>query len=379
MNRSIRTRTRYAIVGGDYSQQEPRLLAHLSNEESLKQNYAEGKDLYATIGSFIFHKDYWECMEHWEDGSPNPVGKDRRKKCKAIVLGISYGMGPKLLSSMLNVSIDECKAILDEFYKMFPAILEFTKQNEIDAREKGFVEDYIGRRRHLPDAGLPEMSFKQRNTVITNADVFMDCDIHSCQIDVYDDSINNQWLKKWEDYSKNSRKRQSETKADFKELAKSQNIEVRDNGAFISKTMTQCTNARIQGSAATLTKKAMVSIYNNEEMNKLGFKLLVPVHDELLGECPIKNAELIEQKLAESMIEAAKPECSVNMKVDTYVVNHWYADDISDQIKDTYDKLLKDMSEEEAYSIIQEKYSHFTEETLREMCNGTFDTLKENV
>ena len=49
--------------------------------------YNNKKDLYATIGSMVFKKDYWECMEHWEDGTPNPTGKAIRSKCKGLVLG----------------------------------------------------------------------------------------------------------------------------------------------------------------------------------------------------------------------------------------------------------------------------------------------------
>ena len=78
------------IVGGDFSQQEPRLLAHICNEQNLKETYNQGRDLYATIGSMIWGLDYWECMEHWEDGSPNKEGEKRRKKCKSIVLGKTY-------------------------------------------------------------------------------------------------------------------------------------------------------------------------------------------------------------------------------------------------------------------------------------------------
>ena len=90
MGKSIHTRTRYVIVGGDFSQesqQEPRLLTHMCGDENLMNTYNNKKDLYATIGSMVFKKDYWECMEHWEDGTPNPTGKAIRSKCKGLVLG----------------------------------------------------------------------------------------------------------------------------------------------------------------------------------------------------------------------------------------------------------------------------------------------------
>lgn len=49
--------------------------------------YKEGKDLYATVASVAFHNTYWDNMEHNQDGTPNPDGKNRRSKAKSIVLG----------------------------------------------------------------------------------------------------------------------------------------------------------------------------------------------------------------------------------------------------------------------------------------------------
>ena len=86
---SLKTRVPYIIVGSDFSQSapEPRLLAHLADEPTLRKTFAEGRDPYATISQFVFHKDYWDCMEHHEDGTPNPDGKALRKKAKQLMLG----------------------------------------------------------------------------------------------------------------------------------------------------------------------------------------------------------------------------------------------------------------------------------------------------
>ena len=63
------------------------MLAHYSQDKELINAYAQGRDLYATAASKIFNKDYWECMEHWEDGSANPEGKKLRGITKNIILG----------------------------------------------------------------------------------------------------------------------------------------------------------------------------------------------------------------------------------------------------------------------------------------------------
>lgn len=370
----------YSIVGADYSQQEPRLLASLCDEKNLIKTYNEGKDLYATIGSFIFHKNYWECMEHWEDGSANPEGGKIRKKCKQIVLGITYGMGAKLMASNLGISIEECKDILNEFFKMFPTIKQFMIDNEQSVKEKGFVEDYIGRRRHLPDANLVPLEIEAKKNYITDSDVFIDCTVEDSNIELIDDELTKIWEQKWEDYQNNPHKGFNfyDIKKQFKELAKNSGIDTFDNGAFISKALTQCTNARIQGSAATLTKKAMVEIFNDKEMQDLGYRILIPVHDELLGECPINNVKEVEKRLSYLMINAAKPECSVSMKVDTYTVSHWYADEVFNSIHDKYNSLIKE-GVTDAFQKLSEEYSELSKDVLKQMCEGTYDTLSEDL
>lgn len=365
----------YVIVGGDFSQQEPRLLTHMCRDENLINTYNAKKDLYATIGSMVFKKDYWECMEHWEDGTPNPTGKTIRSQCKGLVLGIMYGMGAKLMSNILNVSTEECMSILDEFYKMFPAVKEFTQYNEKMAKELGYVEDYMGRRRHLPDADLPEVEVRAKKKVIVNSDVFLD--MGNSELELVDEEMNRVWTTY---YNENFAGKGFKTKSKFKEEAKEQNIDVFDNGAFISKTLTQCTNARIQGGAASLTKKAMVDIYNNKKLRDLGFRLLIPVHDELLGECPIENAEEVEKLLSETMIAAGKPECSVDMKVDTYVVKHWYADEVSNTLRADYIKKIKsNVSEEDAILYFISEHPELNQSIVKAMCLGEYDVLTGDV
>ena len=84
---AINTRTKYMLIGSDFSQQEPRLLSHYSQDENMINAYKQGKDLYATIASCVYKMGYWDCMEHNEDGSPNPEGKKQRQSVKAILLG----------------------------------------------------------------------------------------------------------------------------------------------------------------------------------------------------------------------------------------------------------------------------------------------------
>ena len=79
----------HVLVGSDFSQQEPRLLSHCSQDDNLINAYKQGKDLYATIGAGVYHNDYWDNMEYTDATKtvPNPEGKKRRSNMKNIVLG----------------------------------------------------------------------------------------------------------------------------------------------------------------------------------------------------------------------------------------------------------------------------------------------------
>lgn len=66
--------------------------------------YKNGRDLYATIAKGVYKNDYWDNMEHREDGSPNPEGKKRRSNCKSILLG--QHIRPRL--NLINVITQRC-------------------------------------------------------------------------------------------------------------------------------------------------------------------------------------------------------------------------------------------------------------------------------
>ena len=117
---------------------------------------------------------------------------------------------------------------------------------------------------------------------------------------------------------------------------------------------------------------------NDKQINDLGFKILIPVHDELLGECPIENVKKVEERLSYLMINAAKPECTVPMKVDTYAVKHWYADEVSNSIHDKYNSFIE-KGDSEAFQKLQNAYPEFSENVLKSMCDGTYDILSDEL
>ena len=84
----------YVLVGSDFSQQEPRLLSHYSQDENMINAYKNGKDLYATIASSVYNNNYEDNLEHNPDGSFSPDGKKRRSSVKAILLGRPQSYAP---------------------------------------------------------------------------------------------------------------------------------------------------------------------------------------------------------------------------------------------------------------------------------------------
>ena len=132
---------------------------------------------------------------------------------------------------------------------------------------------------------------------------------------------------------------------------------LRDNGAFISQAERQCVNARVQGSAATMSKIAMIHVFNHQELRELGFRILLQVHDELIGECPRENAERVAEVLSDVMKHCAEPDVSVPFKCDTYTVNVWYQDDYFNYLHNVYSKSIETKTEKEALDELFEEHS----------------------
>ena len=133
----------YSIVGGDFSQQEPRLLSDMSGDKQLIDAYKHKRDLYATMAAKIHGNDYWDNMETYEDGTPNPEGKKRRSAIKKLVLAILYGMGADSLSIDLNISKEEAQKLIDDFYAGYPTVYKFIEGNKESVHKYGYVKGIL--------------------------------------------------------------------------------------------------------------------------------------------------------------------------------------------------------------------------------------------
>ena len=113
------------------------------------------------------------------------------------------------------------------------------------------------------------------------------------------------------------------------EEANEEGIWIVDNGKKIADSTRQCVNARIQGSAADLTKIAMVELNRNQRLKELGFRILIPVHDEIIAECPEEHARECSELLAETMSRAAEDILEMPIKCDVEITRQWYGETIT--------------------------------------------------
>jgi len=144
------------ILSADYSQIELRLLAHMSKDEHLISAFLQGQDVHAATAAKIFHKPIEE------------VTKEERRRAKTANFGIIYGISAFGLSQQLDCSRSEAKALIDGYFEAFPEVIAFIEKQKETARQQGYVETLLGRKRYLPDIlshNSVVRSFAERNAV----------------------------------------------------------------------------------------------------------------------------------------------------------------------------------------------------------------------
>ena len=316
----------YVLMSSDFSQQEPKCLAALckkAGDDQMYDTFMAGKDLYSEIASKAFNVPYEECREFNEDGTTNKKGKERRTQAKSILLGVLYGRGEKSIAEQLKCSEQKAKDIKQSVFKGFPAIKQFENDSLDMAEDIGYVTTVCGRKRRLPDMQLPEYEFRWKDGAppdddLLDFDDFMnkpedEYEVPEDRIRYYTRKLSNCWGK--------------EKRTIFEEANK-EGIWIVDNGGKIADATRQCVNSRIQGSAADLTKLAMIKLDQNKELKDLGFRLLIPVHDEVIAECPEENVKQCARLLAEVMSKAAEEILKMPIKCDVAVTKEWYGKEL---------------------------------------------------
>jgi len=204
------------LVDADYSQIELRLLAHMAGDEVMQQAFLSGADFHTVTAANVFHVPQ------------NEVTPQMRSGAKAVNFGIVYGISAFSLSQDIGVTVTEAKDYMDRYFATYTGVHHYMEQVVEQARQQGYVETLLHRRRELPEL-------------------------------------------------------------------KSSNFNLRAFGERVA------LNMPMQGTAADVIKLAMVRVHRRLREENLRAKLIMQVHDELIVECPVEEAERVERLLAEEM------------------------------------------------------------------------------
>ena len=145
------------IFSCDYSQIELRVLAQVSGDEQMQEAFRTGYDIHAHTAMRIFHLK-----------STDEVTPLMRRRAKAVNFGIVYGISDYGLSKNLNISRKQAKEFIDNYFEQYPQIKDYMDRAVKVAREKGYAETIMHRRRYLPDIHAKNFnvrSFAERTAI----------------------------------------------------------------------------------------------------------------------------------------------------------------------------------------------------------------------
>lgn len=144
------------FFSADYSQIELRIMAHLSGDQNMIEDFMLGHDVHAATAAKVFHKPIEE------------VTKAERSKAKTANFGIIYGISAFGLAQRMGVSRTEAKELIENYFLTYKGIKEYMDKAIENAREKGYIETVLKRKRYLPDISSHNATvrgFAERNAI----------------------------------------------------------------------------------------------------------------------------------------------------------------------------------------------------------------------
>ena len=127
------------LMTADYSQIEMRIMAHFSDDKGLIKAFESGEDLHSSVASQVF------------DVSADEVDAEMRRTIKAMSYGLAYGLSSFGLAQQLDIDPAEASQLMNKYFERFGGIQEYLKSVVVKAKENGFTQTILGRRRYLPD------------------------------------------------------------------------------------------------------------------------------------------------------------------------------------------------------------------------------------
>ncbi len=129
----------HVLLAADYSQIELRVIASLSDDKEMQEAFQKGEDIHASTAAKVFNVALEE------------VSREQRSQAKTVNFGIVYGVSAFGLSNQTNLNRKESKALIDAYYETYPQLKSYIRKQVDFARENGYVETILGRRRYLRD------------------------------------------------------------------------------------------------------------------------------------------------------------------------------------------------------------------------------------
>ena len=127
------------LISADYSQIELRVLAHVSGETELIAAFERGEDIHRRTAAEVYSVD------------PEAVTRDQRRIAKVVNFGVVYGLSDFGLARDTGMEQSAAREFIDRYFASFPAVTRYLERTRMHAREWGWVETFMGRRRHVPD------------------------------------------------------------------------------------------------------------------------------------------------------------------------------------------------------------------------------------
>jgi DNA polymerase-1 len=321
------------LIVADYEQLEMRIMAHMSGDENMIQAILDGKDLHSfTAASMLPGVKYEEVASAKKAKDPDARQKELlgvRQDMKAVGFGIIYGAGPPKISTSITIPDADIAAVLEEMEdkEIGRKVRSKMKNNKLLTEEEAI--ERVGREK------IAARKIQDYFNVFPGVKEFMTDVPAWCRYSKDYDSDNNP--REWEFEVRIPGALPTSESGHTKPFGYVQTLcgryrrlpDIAHSSFFWrSEAERQSVNTRIQGSAADLTKGAMLRVEENEKLNRLGVMLLNQVHDELVMEVPEENAELAAPIIRECMehpFQEGEEPLDVPIPVDLKIVDDWAA------------------------------------------------------
>jgi DNA polymerase-1 len=139
----------HLILSADYSQIELRIMASICGDPALMSAFKNNEDIHRSTAALVFMVP------------PEEVTPDMRRKAKEVNFGILYGIGPFGLKTRLGITQQHAKEIIETYFNTFKRVKNFMDDSVLKAKEKGFAETLVGRRRFLPNINSNNRTVRQ--------------------------------------------------------------------------------------------------------------------------------------------------------------------------------------------------------------------------